>query len=173
LQRQKNIAVIGLGYVGLPIASAVAKYFPVVGFDVDKERVGGLIDGYDRTGELSTQELGALTQLTLSSNPNDIAQSNFYIVTVPTPVDDSNQPDFSPLISASKSVGQYLKTGDIVVFESTVYPGATEEICVPVLESVSGLKFNQDFYVGYSPERQIERPYRHCQSHLRLDARGR
>ena len=145
--------MIGLGYVGLPIASAFAKYFPVVGFDVDKERVGGLIDGYDRTGELSTQELGALTQLTLSSNPNDIAQSNFYIVTVPTPVDDSNQPDFSPLISASKSVGQYLKTGDIVVFESTVYPGATEEICVPVLESVSGLKFNQDFYVGYSPER--------------------
>ena len=153
MQRQKNIAVIGLGYVGLPIAAAFAKYFPVVGFDVDDERVGGLIDGFDRTGELSTQELGALTQLTLSSNPNDIAQCDFYIVTVPTPVDDSNQPDFSPLISASNTVGKYLKIDDIVVFESTVYPGATEEICVPVLASVSGLKFNADFYVGYSPER--------------------
>ena len=153
LQRQKNIAVIGLGYVGLPIATAFAKYFPVVGFDVDEARVSELIDGYDRTGELSIEVLNALTQLTLSSNPNDIAQCDFYIVTVPTPVDESNQPDFSPLISASNTVGKFLKADDIVVFESTVYPGATEEICVPVLESVSGLKFNADFYVGYSPER--------------------
>jgi len=153
LQRQKNIAVIGLGYVGLPIATAFAKYFPVVGFDVDEARVSELIEGYDRTGELSTQDLNALTRLTLSSNPNDIAQCDFYIVTVPTPVDESNQPDFSPLISASNTVGKFLKADDIVVFESTVYPGATEEICVPVLESVSGLKFNADFYVGYSPER--------------------
>ncbi len=153
MQRQKNIAVIGLGYVGLPIATAFAKYFPVVGFDVDKERVRGLRDGYDRTGELSSEELNALTQLTLSANLSDIAQCDFYIVTVPTPVDDSNQPDFSSLISASNTVGKYLKAGDIVVFESTVYPGATEEICVPVLESASSLKFNADFYVGYSPER--------------------
>ncbi|MBT3694652.1 MAG: nucleotide sugar dehydrogenase, partial [Gammaproteobacteria bacterium] len=153
MQRQKNIAVIGLGYVGLPIATAFAKYFPVVGFDVDEARVSELIDGYDRTGELSTEVLNALTQLTLSSNPNDIAQCDFYIVTVPTPVDESNQPDFSPLISASNTVGQFLEADDIVVFESTVYPGATEEICVPVLESVSGLKFNADFFVGYSPER--------------------
>ena len=145
--------MIGLGYVGLPIATAFAKYFPVVGFDVDEARVSELIDGYDRTGELSTEVLNALTQLTLSSNPNDIAQCDFYIVTVPTPVDKSNQPDFSPLISASNTVGQFLEADDIVVFESTVYPGATEEICVPVLESVSGLKFNADFFVGYSPER--------------------
>ena len=145
--------MIGLGYVGLPIATAFAKYFPVVGFDVDEARVSELIDGYDRTGELSTEVLNALTQLTLSSNPNDIAQCDFYIVTVPTPVDESNQPDFSPLIRASNTVGQFLEADDIVVFESTVYPGATEEICVPVLESVSGLKFNADFFVGYSPER--------------------
>ena len=153
LQRQKNIAVIGLGYVGLPIATAFAKHFPVVGFDVDETRVSGLRDGYDRTGELSSEALDVLTQLTLSSNPDDLAQCNFYIVTVPTPVDGSNQPDFSPLISASNTVGEFLKADDIVVFESTVYPGATEEICVPVLESVSGLKFNTDFFVGYSPER--------------------
>ena len=139
--------------MGLPIATAFAKYFPVVGFDVDEARVSELIDGYDRTGELSTEVLNALTQLTLSSNPNDIAQCDFYIVTVPTPVDESNQPDFSPLIRASNTVGQFLEADDIVVFESTVYPGATEEICVPVLESVSGLKFNADFFVGYSPER--------------------
>ena len=153
LQRQKNIAVIGLGYVGLPIATAFAKYFPVVGFDVDETRVSGLKDGYDHTGELSSKALDTLTQLKLSSNPDDLAQCNFYIVTVPTPVDGSNQPDFSPLISASNTVGEFLKVDDIVVFESTVYPGATEEICVPVLESVSGLKFNTDFFVGYSPER--------------------
>ena len=153
LQRQKNIAVIGLGYVGLPIATAFAKHFPVVGFDVDETRVSGLRDGYDHTGELSSEALDVLTQLTLSSNPDDLAQCNFYIVTVPTPVDGSNQPDFSPLISASNTVGEFLKADDIVVFESTVYPGATEEICVPVLESVSGLKFNTDFFVGYSPER--------------------
>lgn len=153
MQRQNNIAVIGLGYVGLPIATAFAKYFSVVGFDVDKERVAELLEGYDRTGELSKHELNDLSQLKLSSDPQDLLPCDFYIVTVPTPVDDSNQPDFSPLISASNTAGKYLTRGDIVVFESTVYPGATEEICVPVLESVSGLRFNVDFYVGYSPER--------------------
>ena len=145
--------MIGLGYVGLPIATAFAKYFSVVGFDVDKERVAELLEGYDRTGELSRHELNDLSQLKLSSDPQDLLPCDFYIVTVPTPVDDSNQPDFSPLISASNTAGKYLTRGDIVVFESTVYPGATEEICVPVLESVSGLRFNVDFYVGYSPER--------------------
>ena len=145
--------MIGLGYVGLPIATAFAKYFSVVGFDVDKERVAELLEGYDRTGELSKHELNDLSQLKLSSDPQDLMPCDFYIVTVPTPVDDSNQPDFSPLISASNTAGKYMTRGDIVVFESTVYPGATEEICVPVLESVSGLRFNVDFYVGYSPER--------------------
>ena len=124
--------MIGLGYVGLPIATAFAKYFSVVGFDVDKERVAELLEGYDRTGELSNHELNDLSQLKLSSDPQDLLPCDFYIVTVPTPVDDSNQPDFSPLISASKTAGKYLTRGDIVVFESTVYPGATEEICVPV-----------------------------------------
>ena len=150
-----KIAIIGLGYVGLPLAAAFAAKHEVVGFDVSQERIDELRGGHDRTLELSDEELAAAIQngLKFSANLDDMRQSNFYIVCVPTPVDRLNRPDLTPLIKASESVGAVLKKGDIVVYESTVYPGATEEDCVPVLERASGLKFNRDFFCGYSPER--------------------
>lgn len=148
-----TISVIGLGYVGLPVAVAFAKIgTPVVAFDIDPVRVTELRGGHDRTREVDPAEL-SLSDLRLTDEPADLTQANFHIVTVPTPIDSANRPDLSPLVSASRMLGKYLSPGDIVVFESTVYPGATEEVCVPVLEEASGLKFGTDFTVGYSPER--------------------
>ena len=148
-----KIAIIGLGYVGLPLAVEFGKQLPVVGFDIQQKRIQELQSGQDHTLEVSPEELKQATQLTYSANLDDLNSCNFFIVTVPTPIDEFKQPDLTPLIKASTSIGKVLKKGDVVVYESTVYPGATEEACIPVLEQVSGLKFNQDFFAGYSPER--------------------
>lgn len=148
-----KIAVIGLGYVGLPLAVEFEKKVPVIGFDIDKKRIEELQSGQDHTLEVSVEELQQATQLSYSANLDDLKGCNFFIVTVPTPVDHVNRPDLTPLQKASETIGQVLNSGDIVVYESTVYPGATEEVCIPVLEKMSGLKFNQDFFAGYSPER--------------------
>lgn len=148
-----KIAVIGLGYVGLPLAVEFGKKVPVVGFDIYQKRIDELRSGQDHTLEVSPEELKQANQLSYSANLEDLKSCNFFIVTVPTPIDEFKQPDLTPLVKASTSIGQVLKKGDVVVYESTVYPGATEETCIPVLEQVSGLKFNQDFFAGYSPER--------------------
>lgn len=148
-----KIAIIGLGYVGLPLAVEFGKKVPVTGFDIHQKRIDELKAGQDHTLEVSPGELKQATQLTYTAQLEDLKDCNFFIVTVPTPIDDFKQPDLTPLIKASTSIGKVLKKGDIVVYESTVYPGATEETCIPVLEKVSGLKFNQDFFAGYSPER--------------------
>lgn len=148
-----KIAVIGLGYVGLPLAVEFGKQHSVVGFDINASRIAALMAGTDHTLEVSNEELAVATHLRYSSDIQTLKDCNFFIVTVPTPIDSSKQPDLTPLIMASKAVGSLLKKDDIVVYESTVYPGATEEVCVPVLEEVSGLILNQDFYAGYSPER--------------------
>ena len=148
-----KIAIIGLGYVGLPLAVEFGKLLPVVGFDIQQKRIQELQSGQDHTLEVSPEELKQATQLTYSAHLDDLRSCNFFIVTVPTPIDEFKQPDLTPLIKASTSIGKVLKKGDVVVYESTVYPGATEEACIPVLEQVSGLKFNQDFFAGYSPER--------------------
>lgn len=150
-----RIAVIGLGYVGLPLAVAFARKYEVVGFDINEERISQLKNGIDRTKEIESEELSEAfsSGLKVSSDSDAIADSNFYIVTVPTPVTHFKTPDLIPLLSASATIGRVLKEGDIVVYESTVYPGCTEEDCVPILERESGLKYNQDFYCGYSPER--------------------
>lgn len=150
---QKTIAVIGLGYVGLPLAVEFGKQRPVIGFDINTRRVDELRAGKDHTLECSPEELKAAKHLRYSANLEDLKEASVFIVTVPTPVDEVNRPDMKPLVSASKTVGSALKRGDVVIYESTVYPGATEEICVPVLEQTSGLKFNSDFFCGYSPER--------------------
>ncbi|BFN13732.1 Vi polysaccharide biosynthesis UDP-N-acetylglucosamine C-6 dehydrogenase TviB [Marinobacter sp. RI1] len=149
----KSIAVIGLGYVGLPLAVAFGEKRPVVGFDIKANRIAELKQGEDFTREVLAEELAAASLLTFTDSLDDIVNCKVFIVTVPTPIDDYKTPDLTPLVKASESVGKVLKSGDIVIYESTVYPGATEEICVPVLERVSGLKFNEDFYAGYSPER--------------------
>lgn len=149
----KTIAVIGLGYVGLPLAVEFGKSRPVIGFDVNARRIDALRDGHDATQEVSAQELVAASHLSYTTNPADLAAASIYIVTVPTPIDAHKRPDLTPLIKASETLGRVLKRGDIVIYESTVYPGATEEDCVPVLERVSGLTFNEDFFAGYSPER--------------------
>lgn len=148
-----KIAIIGLGYVGLPLAVEFGKKYPVIGFDINQHRIDELINGQDHTLEVSTEELRNSEQLDFSADLDDLKKSNFFIVTVPTPVDQVNRPDLTPLKKASETVGYALKKGDIVVYESTVFPGATEEVCIPILEKVSGLKFNQDFFAGYSPER--------------------
>ena len=148
-----KIGVIGLGYVGLPLAVEFGKVFNVIGFDINKERIEELRKGYDRTLEVESEELRRASKLIFSTEIQDLEGVTYFIVTVPTPVDEFKKPDLSPLISASKTVGSVLKRGAIVIYESTVYPGCTEEICVPVLEKVSGLKFNLDFFCGYSPER--------------------
>jgi len=152
---KNKIAVIGLGYVGLPLAHAFSFKYDVVGFDIAKSRIEELQKGYDRTLELSEKQVKECIDngMKFSDNLDDIKDCNIYIVTVPTPIDKHNNPDLTPLIKASESVGKVLKKGDIVIYESTVYPGATEEECVPVLEKSSGLKFNEDFFAGYSPER--------------------
>ncbi|MFC0103572.1 Vi polysaccharide biosynthesis UDP-N-acetylglucosamine C-6 dehydrogenase TviB [Sphingopyxis terrae] len=148
-----KIGVIGLGYVGLPLAVEFGRHLPVIGFDIKADRIAALRIGQDDTLETSRDELEAATHLSLTSDPVDLATCNIYIVTVPTPIDRHKQPDLRPLLSASKTVGDMLKKGDIVIYESTVYPGCTEEDCVPILEERSGLTFNVDFAVGYSPER--------------------
>ncbi len=148
-----NITVIGLGYVGLPLAVEFGKKYPTIGFDINKARLEELQKGFDRTRELETAELQAATQLTFTDLLEKKEVPMVYIVTVPTPIDAYKKPDLSPLLKASATVGKALKAGDIVIYESTVYPGCTEEDCVPVLEKYSGLKFNEEFFCGYSPER--------------------
>lgn len=149
----QKIAVIGLGYVGLPLAVEFGKIRPVIGFDINQRRIDALREGRDSTLEVSGDELREATNLSFTTNLADLAEANIYIVTVPTPIDAHKRPDLTPLIKASETLGRVLKRGDIVIYESTVYPGATEEDCVPVLERVSGLTFNEDFFAGYSPER--------------------
>ena len=153
MKNQKKIAIIGLGYVGLPLAVEFGKKFQTVGFDINKQRIKELVDGHDRTLEVSDEDLKTAKQLHLTEALIDLQDCQIYIVTVPTPIDKNKRPDLTPLLKASETVGRVLKKGDIVVYESTVYPGATEEDCVPVLEKNSGLKFNVDFFCGYSPER--------------------
>ncbi|MBM1222842.1 Vi polysaccharide biosynthesis UDP-N-acetylglucosamine C-6 dehydrogenase TviB [Ponticoccus sp. SC2-23] len=147
------LAVIGLGYVGLPLAVEFGKHRPVIGFDIDSDRIAELRAGLDHTREVPSEELAEARHLTLTSDPADLTAATIFIVTVPTPIDAHKRPDLTPLIKASETVGRALKNGDIVIYESTVYPGATEEDCVPVLERVSGLTYNVDFFCGYSPER--------------------
>ena len=153
INKNPKISVVGVGYVGLPLAVALSNCFDVQGFDIGTERINELQDGIDSTNELNEQELRKLKDIKFSSIENDLLDTDVFICCVPTPVDSINQPNFKPLESASEQIGKFLKKGSMVVFESTVYPGATEELCVPILEELSGLKLNKDFYVGYSPER--------------------
>lgn len=153
LDSKAKIAVIGLGYVGLPLAVEFGKNRQVIGFDINSFRISELRVGRDSTFEVNSENLSAANYLSFSDNVEDLKTCSIFIVTVPTPVDNVNRPDLSPLQKASQTVGSVLKKGDVVIYESTVYPGATEEVCVPVLEKVSGLKFNMDFFAGYSPER--------------------
>ena len=148
-----RLAVIGLGYVGLPLAVEFGKKYPVVGYDINATRIEELKRGIDKTLEVTSTELEESSHLLYTTNPNHLKKPNCYIITVPTPIDKNKSPDLTPLLNASKTIGKVLSSGDIVIYESTVYPGATEEDCVPVLEKYSGLKFNQDFFCGYSPER--------------------
>jgi UDP-N-acetyl-D-galactosamine dehydrogenase len=150
---QMKVATIGLGYVGLPLAVHLNHHFLVTGFDVNEERVAELRNGHDRTRELTREELQSATRLSFTSLPDDLEGSNFFIVTVPTPIDRAKQPDLEPLRQASFTIGRYIKPSAVVVYESTVYPGVTEDVCVPIIEQISGLVFNRDFFVGYSPER--------------------
>ncbi|WP_227816444.1 nucleotide sugar dehydrogenase [Nitrogeniibacter aestuarii] len=148
-----TVAVIGLGYVGLPLAVEFGKKYKTVGFDLSEAKVAAYRDGYDPTGEVSREDLAAATLLDCSTDPARIAEADFIVVAVPTPVDEAHQPDLTPLEKSSETVGKHLKQGAIVVYESTVYPGATEEVCIPILEKVSGKTWKKDFFVGYSPER--------------------
>ena len=150
---KSSIAIIGLGYVGLPLAVEFGKTRPVIGFDINTKRISELKSGEDRTLEVTTEELKLAKHLTCTADIGVLRRAQVYIVTVPTPIDNANRPDLTPLIKASETVGMVLKKGDVVIYESTVYPGCTEEVCVPTLEKHSGLKFNVDFYCGYSPER--------------------
>jgi len=151
--RNLKVGVVGLGYVGLPLAVEFGKRFSTVGFDIKADRVEELRKGHDSTLETDEAELASATKLSFTTRLADLKSCRVFIVTVPTPIDEYKRPDLTPLVKSSESVGQVLKKGDVVVYESTVYPGCTEEICVPILERVSGLKFNKDFYAGYSPER--------------------
>ncbi len=148
-----KIGIIGLGYVGLPLAVEFGKKYPTLGFDINPGRIADLKQHIDHTLEVESDELKAAQLLSFSADKTDLSQCNVYIVTVPTPIDEHRQPDLTPLIKASQTLGAVIKKGDVVIYESTVYPGATEEDCIPVIEQVSGLKFNQDFFAGYSPER--------------------
>src|SRR5574343_243793 len=148
-----TIAVVGLGYVGLPLAIEFGKKYRTIGFDLSIKKIECYQNNYDPTGEVSTEEFKAATLLEVSTNPRALREADFVVVAVPTPVDDAHQPDFSPLVGSSTSVGQNLKQGAVIVFESTVYPDATEEICIPIIENESGKRWKQDFFVGYSPER--------------------
>ena len=148
-----KLAVIGLGYVGLPLAVEFGKLRSVIGYDINLNRIKELQAGNDTTLEVETDELESANKLSFTNDLEEISNCNVYIVTVPTPIDDEKCPDLTPLIKASESIGKVLKRGDIVIYESTVYPGATEEDCIPILENVSKLRFNEDFFAGYSPER--------------------
>jgi len=148
-----KIAIIGLGYVGLPLAVEFGKKYQTLGFDINQARIAELKNGRDSTLEVSDEELAEITNLSYSCTPDELTNSNVYIVTVPTPIDQHKQPDLTPLIKASEMLGKVINKGDIIIYESTVYPGATEEACIPVVEKFSGLVFNKDFYAGYSPER--------------------
>lgn len=148
-----RVAIIGLGYVGLPLAIEAGKHYPTLGFDINAVRIKELKSGIDRTLEVDSTDFGDALHLTFSDDKQDLANANFYIVTVPTPVDANKKPDLKPLASASATIAPFLSAGDIVVYESTVFPGCTEDFCVPILEKGSGLKLNKDFFVGYSPER--------------------
>lgn len=148
-----KVAIIGLGYVGLPLAVEFSTHYSVIGYDISFERISELNENWDKTGEISSEELLSLNNITFTNNSELLNNIEVYIVTVPTPINLAKEPDLSPLIQASELVGKYLKGGNVVIYESTVYPGATEEVCVPILESISGITFNSDFYVGYSPER--------------------
>jgi UDP-N-acetyl-D-galactosamine dehydrogenase len=147
------VAVVGLGYVGLPLAVEFGNKRDTIGFDLSQAKIDSYRKFVDPTGEMSSEDLRASRQLTVTTNPSELAKADFIVVAVPTPVDQTHQPDFSPLAGASASVGKHMKRGAIVVYESTVYPGATEEVCIPILEKASGMKWKQDFHVGYSPER--------------------
>ena len=153
LNMNNNIAIIGLGYVGIPLAVEFGKSIPTIGFDIDKSRIDELNSGFDRTLEMSKDNLESSTYLKYTTDITDTSDCNIFIITVPTPINSKNKPNLTPLVKSSQSVGSVLKKGDIVIYESTVYPGVTEDECVPILEEVSGLKFNIDFYCGYSPER--------------------
>ena len=153
LKTKKKICILGLGYVGLPLALEFGKHFETVGFDLNVERVNQLSNSLDISGEIKTSEFEAAEFLTFTSCSDQINECTVYIVAVPTPIDEHNIPDLKPLLTASEIVGKYLKRGDVVVYESTVFPGATEEVCAPTLENISGLVLNKDFYLGYSPER--------------------
>src|SRR5690606_34253515 len=156
-----KIAIIGLGYVGLPLARLFATKYPTVGFDINEERIQELRSGVDSTLEITSELLQSVLKLNsngenglyITNQLDEISDCNFYIVTVPTPVDKNNRPDLTPLRKASETVGKVIQKGDVVIYESTVYPGATEEECIPLVEKISGLKFNEDFFAGYSPER--------------------
>ncbi|HMZ71440.1 MAG: Vi polysaccharide biosynthesis UDP-N-acetylglucosamine C-6 dehydrogenase TviB [Pseudomonadales bacterium] len=150
---QANIAIIGLGYVGLPLAVEFGKRYPTIGFDINIDRINELKNNHDSTLEVSDAELRGSSQLRFSNDPAPLQGANVYIVTVPTPIDRHRRPDLTPLQGASRTIGQVIKPGDVVIFESTVFPGATEEECIPLIEAASGLKYNQDFFAGYSPER--------------------
>ena len=149
----RKIAVIGLGYVGLPLAVEFGKIRRTVGFDINNSRISALNDGFDHTLEITSEELTNSKSLTFSCNIEDIEDCSIYIITVPTPINSNKEPDLSPLERSTKAIGKIIGKGDIVIYESTVYPGATEEVCVPILEQNSGLVYNKDFYCGYSPER--------------------
>lgn len=153
LNPEPTVAIIGLGYVGLPLAAEFGKQLDTIGFDINKARVAELSEGRDSTLELDSDELKASKRLTYTCNPDDIKSANVYIVTVPTPIDNHHRPDLKPLESASRLLGQVVSKGDVVIYESTVFPGCTEEVCIPIIEQLSGLKFNVDFFAGYSPER--------------------
>ncbi|WP_039850133.1 Vi polysaccharide biosynthesis UDP-N-acetylglucosamine C-6 dehydrogenase TviB [Grimontia indica] len=152
-QENVKIGIIGLGYVGLPLAAEFGKKYTTIGFDINSKRIQELVNGHDSTLEVSDRELKESTLLSYTCTSGDLKACNVYIVTVPTPIDEHKQPDLSPLVRASEMLGQVISKDDVVIYESTVYPGATEEVCIPVLEDVSGLKYNDDFYAGYSPER--------------------
>ena len=148
-----HIAIIGLGYVGLPLAVEFGKKYPTLGFDLNAQRISELEAAHDSTGEVTADQLIAPSQLNFSSRLDHLNDCNVFIIAVPTPIDDSRRPDLTPLIAASRTVGKVITAGGIVIYESTVYPGATEEDCIPIVEQVSGLQCNKDFYAGYSPER--------------------
>ena len=153
--KQNKICIIGLGYVGLPLAHAFSEKFEVVGLDINQPRIDELNSGFDRTLELTSEQVKESIKngMKFTSDINEAKDCNVYIVTVPTPIDKSNEPDLTPIVKSTESIGKILKKDDIVIYESTVYPGVTEEVCVPILEEQSGMKFNEDFFCGYSPER--------------------
>lgn len=152
IKKEANLSVVGLGYVGMPIAVAFAKKINVIGFDLNEKKINCYKNGHDVTNEVGDEEISK-SKVNFTANENDLDNASFFIVAVPTPTNSDNSPDLKPVVGASEIVGRHLKKGDIVVYESTVYPGVTEEVCIPILEKVSGMKFNKDFFVGYSPER--------------------